>query len=174
MTSYSDRNSRTDKNLPVWDVVPVEQMAGEDEEDTALLRLMLNDARNYILAFAWCDSILESYFAAGVGKILAIFLFKISTTNPEVPPWEWVVVGDIPSAYLPLEDCPSSKAVFHTYLEGMGRWVALAREGREAGPADGIPPVNVPATFEWAEDLDGRLRLLKKLLQPHFEDGTEK
>src|SRR5467141_2544716 len=142
---------------------------GDDDEDTALLQQMLEEARNYILSFSWCESILGSYFAGGVGKVFAIFLFNISPARPDVDKWMWIVVGDIPPAYIPLEDCRTSREVFDTYIDGMKRWVQLAREGREAAPEDGVPHVNVPATREWAESLDGRLRSLAKLVQPLFQ-----
>ena len=92
--------SYTDNLAPVPDVVPVEQMSGDDDEDTALLRGMLEEAKNYIQSFSWCDSIISSYFAGGVGKVFAIFLFKINSSHRDVDPWEWVFVGDIPPAYL--------------------------------------------------------------------------
>jgi hypothetical protein len=104
-----------------------------------------------------------------VGKIFAIFLFKISSRRSDVDLWEWIFVGDVPPAYLPLEDAGSRMQAFEAYLEGMKRWVALAREGREPEPEDCCPPVNVPATPEWAEALDGRLRTLTELVRPYFE-----
>lgn len=55
-------------------------MKGDDDEDTALLRGMLEQAKNYIESFSWCDSIISSYFAGGVGKVFAIFLFKINSS----------------------------------------------------------------------------------------------
>jgi hypothetical protein len=160
--------SHTDDAAPVPDVVPVEQMSGDDEEDTALLRGMLEQAKNYVQSFSWCDSIISSYFAGGVGKVFAIFLFKINSSNRDVDPWEWVFVGDIPPAYLPLEDAPSKMAAFETYLDGMGRWVTVAREGREPQPEDCCPSVNVPATPECAETLDSRLRMLSEVIKPLF------
>jgi len=144
-------------------------MAGDDDEDTTLLRQMLDEAKKYLLSFVWCESILSSYFAGGVGKIFAIFLFKISPARPDVDQWMWIVVGDIPPAYLPLEDCKSSREVFQTYIDGMKRWVVLARQGREVLPEDCVPPVNVPATPEWAEKLDSRLRSLAELVKPFFD-----
>jgi hypothetical protein len=169
MQTNPGNDSGSNEVVPVHNVVPVERMKGEDDEDTALLGEMLEAARNYIQSFSWCDAIVRSYFAGGVGEIFAIFLFKISSAYPDVDPWEWIIVGDIPPAYLPLADCNTSREVFETYIEGMKRWVALAREGREAAPQDSVPPVNVPATPEWAEELDGRLRLLTELVKPFFE-----
>lgn len=57
-------------------------------------------------------------------------VFNIHPAQPGVSSWIWVVVGDIPSAYLPLEDCNSPTEVFKTYMRGMSQWVDLARQGR--------------------------------------------
>jgi hypothetical protein len=162
-------NSGTDEIIPVHDVVPVERMKGEDDEDTVFLREMLEQATNYIRSFSWCDSITDSYFAGGVGEIFAIFLFKITSRNADVDSWQWVFVGDAPSAYLPLKDAPSKMQAFETYIEGMKRWVGVAREGREPAPEDNCPPVGVPATRLWAEALDGRLRMLNESIKPYFQ-----
>ena len=64
------------QDAPVPNVVRAERIAGDDDEDTALLQQMLEAAKNYILSFYWCQSILGSYFAGGVGKIVAIFLLR--------------------------------------------------------------------------------------------------
>ena len=64
-------------------IVPAEELTGEDEEETALLRQMLEEAKRYALSFSWCDSIISSYFGGGVGKIMAVFLFNISTRRAE-------------------------------------------------------------------------------------------
>jgi hypothetical protein len=85
-------NSGTGKIVPVHDVVPIERMSGEDDEDTVFLRAMFEEATNYIRSFSWCDSITGSYFAGGVGKIFAIFLFQITSPNPHVDSWEWIFV----------------------------------------------------------------------------------
>jgi hypothetical protein len=165
----SEQDPEPNEVLPVANVVRAELLEGEDDEDTALLREMFLGAKNYILSFSWCESILDSYFAAGVGKIFAIFLFNISPARPDVDKWMWIVVGDVPPAYIPLQDCGTSREVFDSYIDGMKRWVEFAREGRTATPEDCVPPVNVPPTRQRAESLDARLRLLTRLIQPFFE-----
>ena len=79
-------------------------------------------------------------------------------------------MGDIPPAYLPISDCQSPTEVFRTYINGMSRWVKLARLGQTGTPEQGIPPVNVPATPEWAEKLERRLDGLILAVRPFFED----
>jgi hypothetical protein len=169
MASPLEQDSGAGEVVPAPDVIPVERMAGDGEEDTALLQAMLQEAKNYISSFSWCESIRNSYFAGGVGKIFAIFLFNISSLRTDVDKWMWIVVGDVPPAYFPWEDCHSSGDVFDAYIAGMKKWVQLAREGREANAEDCVPPVNVPATPEWAESLDTRLRSLTELVQPLFK-----
>ncbi len=140
MRSHSGQDSGTNEGVPVPGLIPAERMVGDDDEDTALLREMLKEAKNYALSFSWCKSIVSSYFAGGVGKIFAIFLFNISPARPDVDQWMWIVVGDVPPAYLPLEDCNSGVEVFDTYIAGMKRWVKFAREGTKPAPADCVPP----------------------------------
>src|SRR5712691_9053557 len=88
-------------------LAPIKNIVGDDEQDTILLRKMSEYAKEYISSFSWCEGILNSYFGGGVGGIFAIFFFRIRPGGPEVDPWIWVVVGDIPSAYLPGADCRS-------------------------------------------------------------------
>lgn len=167
MPPYPDAQDASE--APVPDVVSTEQMTGDDEEDTEYLRQMLEQAKNYLQSFSWCDGIVSGYFAGGVGKIFAIFLFRIKTGRPDVDPWEWIFVGDLPPAYCPLEDAASKLTAFDTYIEGMKRWVEVARRGQEPKPEDCCPPVSVPATPEWAEELDKRLQFLGAMKRPNFE-----
>src|SRR5438876_1314670 len=109
-------------------LTPGANLVGDDEQDTALLRRMLNEAEDYISSFSWCNDVLDSFFGGGVGGIFAIFLFHIRPTRRGIDPWIWIVVGDIPPAYLPLADCDSPAEVFRTYLQGMTKWVQRARK----------------------------------------------
>ena len=151
------------------DFILANDLIGDDDVDTQLLRKMSGDAQRYIASFSWCASIRESYFAGGVGGIFAVFFFHIHPGRPAVHPWIWIVVGDIPPAYLPVSDCKSPAEVFETYIRGMTKWVELARAGKTGSPEDGVPPVSVPATPEWAEKLDKRLSGLIKAVKLFFD-----
>jgi len=155
------------------ELTPSENIEGDDEEDTALLQKMWEEAWRYISSFAWCKSAIASYFGGGVGGIFAVFFFRIQPGRTGVDPWIWVMVGDVPSAYLPVTDCKSPGEAFRTYIRGMKKWVELARQGKEGTPEQGVPPVNVPATPEWAEQLDKRLQMLEFVISPFFEGGAD-
>jgi hypothetical protein len=154
-----------------FELVSSESLVGDDEQDTALLRGMSRDARDYLSSFSWCGSVLDSYFGGGVGGIFAVFFFHIRPNSSEVDPWIWIVVGDIPPAYLPLTDCNSPAEVFRVYIECMSRWVEFARRGQpDAVDSPDVPPVNVPPTPEWAEELGRRLQSLARSVKPLFEE----
>lgn len=56
-------------------LIPVEEMTGEDAEETAQLRLTLGEARSYLTNFPWCRSIEREFFGLGVGGVVSVFLF---------------------------------------------------------------------------------------------------
>jgi hypothetical protein len=154
-------------------LVRSESLIGGDEQDTGLLRKMFEHAKEYISSFSWCKEILDSYFGGGVGGIFAIYFFHIRTSRPDVDPWIWIVVGDIPPSYLPLSDCQSPSEVFRTYFHGMSRWVEFARKGQPAAasPPD-VPPVDLPPTPEWAEKINRKLYGLTLAVKPFFEEES--
>jgi hypothetical protein len=154
------------------DLVPVGSIVGDDEQDTVLLRKMADDAERYISSFSWCGPVLKSYFGGGVGGIFAVFFFHIRPSRSDVEPWIWIIVGDIPPAYLPLTDCKSPAEVFRTYFRGLSNWVEFARKGRTGTTEQGVPPVNVPATPEWAEKISQKLHGLTLAVKPFFEDES--
>jgi hypothetical protein len=155
------------------DLVPSQKIVGDDEMDTALLRKMAADAEVFIRSFPWCTSVLESYFGGGIGGIFAIFFFHIRPSRPDVDPWIWIMIGDVPPAYLPLTDSESPAAAFRTYMRGMSKWVELARKGQVGTPSEGVPPVNVPSTPEWAERVNQKLYGLTLTVQHLFEDESD-
>jgi hypothetical protein len=155
------------------ELVLTQDLEGDDEQDSFLLRKMSEEAKHYISSFSWCSEIRNSYFGGGVGGIFAVFLFYIRPGRPNVESWIWIVVGDIPPAYLPVSDCKSPGEVFKNYIRGMTRWVELARLGRTGTPEDGVPPVNVPATPEWAEKLGQRLVGLTLSVKAVFEGESD-
>ena len=139
-------------------------MVGDSDEDTIQLRQLATRAANYLRSFPWCTTILESYFGGGIGKIFAVFCYHIVPARADVDEWLWVMVGDIPSAYTQvIDECRTPFEAFETYDWGMSRWIELARQGRTSPD---VPPVNVPATPEWAEELDGRLQMLRRVIKP--------
>jgi hypothetical protein len=52
-----------------------------------------------------------------------------------------------------------------SYIYEMSKWVTLAKRGRKS---EQVIPVNAPATPEYAEMLEGRLKILREVAVPAF------
>ena len=85
-----------------------------------------------------------------------------------VDEWLWVVVGDVPSAYLVIDDCKTPSQALDGYIWEMSKWVELAKQGHIS---DEVIPVNAPATPEYAEMLEGRLKVLRETIVPAFQSS---
>jgi hypothetical protein len=157
--------SRVAEGFPVRGVVPIEQMSGEDKEESRRLQEMAIEARDFLTNFQWCNAIREEYFGGGCGKIIAVFFFRIEPSLPDVDEWLWVVVGDLPPAYLVTDDCQTPSQALESYIYEMSKWVKLAKRWRKS---EQVIPVSAPATPEYAEMLEGRLKILRKVAIPAF------
>src|SRR5437763_5201194 len=103
-------------------LAPVTKIRGDDRQDTELLKEMLSEAEGYLSGFDWCESIAESYLGIGIGGVVAVFLFRIVPRRNAIDEWLWVVVGDLPPAYLVTDDNPTPRAALEAYVEEMNAW----------------------------------------------------
>ncbi|ESY90803.1 MULTISPECIES: hypothetical protein [unclassified Mesorhizobium] len=140
--------------------------AGDPDADDNLDAAHL-EARQYLMSFGWGKNIKAEYFGYGVEGIVYIFLFEIASGKPDVPQWVWVIVGDVPPAYMPGDDIGTPFEALDGYIGAMEDWVEAARQGKSV--ADLIP-VNVPATPANAEMLGSRLKFLDERVLPLLEE----
>jgi hypothetical protein len=145
-------------NIDFNKVVPAGDLRGEDEKDTSMLRGMLSEARQFLISFHWCRSVKQAYFGFGIGGVVAVFLFGIEPAQAGVDEWLWVIVGDVPPAYLVTDDCPTPKAALDEYVIEMSRWVAAAKKNQSTKD---LIPVTAPATPENVKALSGRLEFIR-------------
>jgi hypothetical protein len=97
------------------------------------------------------------YLAHGVGGLIALFLVefprKINGTDDRL----WVVVGDLPSAYLVVEPDDSAADALERYCGLMEEWIVAVRDG---GDLSKVYPVTAEPTPENAELLERRVAFL--------------
>ncbi len=127
------------------------------DESSGRLADCLRGAREFLLFYDWCREIREEYLGLYVDGIIGVFLFQISPSRVDVDEWVWVIVGDLPPAYLTCEDCPNPATALDGYIGAMSEWVEAASTGRSVAE---LIPVNVPATPVNAEKLRRRLEFL--------------
>jgi hypothetical protein len=136
---------------------------GDDEEDTLLLRSMLDKAREYVRSFAWCPAIAAEYLGQGIGGVVAVFLFEFVEPVGGTDEQLWVVAGDLPSAYLVTDEAPDAAAALEAYCGLMEEWAETVLSG---GPLAGVYPVRAKPTPEHAEMLLSRTSFIRKKILP--------
>jgi hypothetical protein len=144
-------------------VVPLSQMRGDSDTDTVLLNTMAEKAKTFVQAFDWCKSIEGSYFGCGVGSVVGVFFFRIVPATEGVDECLWVVIGDIPPAYLVTDESRTPGAALRTYIGEMKAWVVAVEKGR---PVEELIPVDAPATLTTALALRKRLDFLEIEILP--------
>lgn len=137
----------------------IEQISGDSKKDTLLLKEMAGEAREFLLSFKWCRSIRHSWFGWGVGGVCAVFFFEIDPSSKNVDQWLWVIVGDLPPAYLVVDASPTPLAALANYVDLMQEWADAVKDKR---PVNDCIPVNAPATREYADLLQRRLDFIRK------------
>jgi hypothetical protein len=128
------------------------------------------EARDYLKFYDWVSAIEDEYLGFAAEGIIYIFLFKIGSERPDVDPWLWVIVGDIPPAYITCEVAKVPFEALDGYLGAMQEWVEAARSGKSAAK---MIPVNVPANPENAEMLNRRLKFLDRKIMPMLKSEGE-
>lgn len=131
---------------------------------------MYREAKEFLEFYDWCLNIKESFVGILYPGIVAVFLFKIVPNRADVDNWIWVVVGDLPSAYLTTDECPNPATALDGYIGAMLDWVDAAQKGKSVAK---LIPVNVPATKENAYLLKKRLDFLDERILPQYKDDLE-
>jgi hypothetical protein len=151
-------------------VVPASQVKGENDLETNGLKGMLKDATDYIGSFRWCVGIEESFLGIGIAGVIGVFLFRIRPAQEQVDDWVWVIVGDVPYAYITTENAPNPATALDAYIGAMEEWVNAAKAGRSVV---GLIPVNVEPSLEHARILEGRLQFLDREILSLYTDDLQ-
>jgi hypothetical protein len=139
-----------------------ENIVGEDEDETAALKSMAEQARKYISSFGWCPPIASVYLAYGVGGVIAVYLVKLTNNIAKGHDNElWVVVGDLPSVYLVTEQLKCTNAVLHAYCDLMDDWISKVRHG---GDLTDAYPIAIEPSLVNANRLASRIRFVRNEL----------
>jgi hypothetical protein len=152
-----------DCRINISKMTPVDSIEGESVADTNLLRGMATEARDFISSQEWCEQIDHQYLAYGVGGVVAVFLFQITARFEDVDECLWGIVGDLPPAYIVVEDNPTAADALDAYCSEMEAWVEAAEKGESV---EDLIPVNVPASSDYASQLKGRLQFLRTEILP--------
>ena len=117
------------------------------------------EAVDYLSSQKWCHKIIDGWFAVGWGYIMTAFFFRFDPIGEGVPDNVWIIVGDLPSAYIDAIDNTNGVMAVEAYVIEMQKWVDSVKLGTSI---DNLIPVNVPPTKEFANMLEERLQILRE------------
>jgi len=133
-------------------------LPSSDSTDVATLAAA---AEHFLAEQRWCGSVLRVTPVFAIAGVLGVFRCSLIPSDPAADVMVWVVVGDLPPAYLVHEPGDSWQDALRGYVEEMGQWVAAARTGSSV---EDFIPVNVPPTPEYADLLASRLTFIQTRL----------
>jgi hypothetical protein len=125
----------------------------------AELQELAREAHGFLSAHTWCAGIRSQHLAWGIAGVVAVFFFQIAPRAAGVDEELWVVVGDIPPAYIVTPKHEGWQSALRGYVDEMRRWVRAARARRSVKK---LIPVNVPPTLEHASMLGSRLAFITR------------
>lgn len=143
--------------LPIIDIVDVE------------LNRLASEATTFLQGHQWCKRVISGWNDRAWNDHVAVFYFKIEPTPVSRADSDvWVIVGDIPPAYIRTKGCENGIQALRAYVEDMKDWVEHVRLGL---PTENDVPVNVPAETRYAHMLDSRLQFIERELLSEDMDG---
>jgi hypothetical protein len=140
----------------LMNVCPVESYEGEDCQS------FVTEAHDYIAGFDWAK---PGRFWVGecIPGVIGIFLVELDSSSVDIDPFTWVIVGDLPPAYISPAYAGSPREALDGYIAEMMAWVEAVEKNETV---DDLIPVNSPPTHENAASLKGRLEFLRREVLP--------
>lgn len=154
------------------DLIKIEDLPNSGVEDAAGLVKLGQEAENFLMWHQWCGAVRQGYLDYDWYGILALFYFEIEPASPNADNNLWVIVGDVPPAYLDLESCPTATAAIEGYVYELQRWVDAVNAEELV---DELMPVyerislkRVAPTPEFARMLESRLDFVRLEIISHM------
>jgi len=149
------------------DMIPISELGLSTLENIREVITLSEEAQRYLNAMPWCRTIIDGWLSKAWGYILGVFYFHFTPSSPGLPDIVWIIVGDIPPAYLSVDYGSSAEEVVAGYVSEMQEWID--RVMNDLPIDETVIPVNVPAEKCWAEKLQTRLNLIRI----HILDTTQ-
>jgi hypothetical protein len=149
---------------------PIAQMKGEDAKETGLLRQMYEDANRWLAEQPWATPVKKSYYALGVGNVVALFVFELKKRAGTDERCLWVVTGDLPPAAFPTQELPDAAEALEWYCGLMEDWTRAVLDKKDLSE---VYPVEAKPTRENARQLASRVKSLRKEIIPEFRKALD-
>jgi hypothetical protein len=155
----------------------ISDLASADLVDSDWVIKTADEARRFLESFSWCRCIVSGSLDRYQPGIFALFLFEIEPAAEAADSSVWIMVGDVPPAYLDTLTNANGACAVQSYMGAMRDWVDAASAGESV--EDLIPVYHrnstkpIAPTSEYANMLRGRLDFLEREVLPLYADELE-
>lgn len=141
-------------------MILVQDVIKSKEEDVEFIALA-EEANSFLKSHKWCESIKKQWLVAEWENLLIVFFFEIIPDSTDTDDRVWVIVGDLPPAYIDIQSATNETEAIQVYTEIMDDWVQCVKNRQST---EDCYPINVPPENKYAEMLDTRLQLIRKYI----------
>jgi hypothetical protein len=137
------------------------------------VRALAERASAYVDRFRWCDEVTGCALGFAIAGVLGVFRVELRPAGAGVDPAVWVVVGDVPPAYLAYEAGDTWQDALRMYVDEMQAWADAVRAGESTEdliPVDAAP--TAPTALN-ADMLASRLAFVRERLLDAPADSFE-
>jgi hypothetical protein len=151
-------------------MIEITNLKSSNIEDCEEVISLSQEAKRFLESQSWCKSVVKGMFDRGWNYIVGVFLFFIEPAHEGIPDCIWVIVGDLPPAYIDANDNPNGACAIDAYVLEMEKWVEGVMRGHSV---EDLIPVNVQPRIENAEMLRQRLDIIKSTILVHLNDEIQ-
>jgi hypothetical protein len=120
----------------------------------------------FLGGFSWARRTGNAWVGLCIPAVLGLFLVELDPPSDDIDRSTWVIVGDLPPAYISPEFASSPREALEAYIAEMSAWVEAVEKGE---PVDDLIPVNGAATPANAAALKSRLSFIENKILPDCE-----
>jgi hypothetical protein len=135
-------------------------------EQEEVLKLSV-EATEYLNSFKWCTTIKKGYLSKEWGYRLCVFYFEIETIAQTINS-VWVIVGDMPPAYIDTKHAASPSQALDRYVILMEDWISHVKTGQSVVECY---PVHVEPVEKYADMLIQRTEKIKNFFIPELSNS---
>jgi hypothetical protein len=127
-------------------------------------------AERFLARQSWCAQVQNVTRVFAIAGVLGVFRCTLLPSNPKADIMVWVIVGDLPPAYIVHEPGDSWQDALIGYVDEMDEWVRAVQNGTSL---DDVIPVNGAPTLDNAAMLASRLDFIRTRLLDVDPDSLE-
>lgn len=120
----------------------------------------------FLGGFSWATRTGNVWVGDSIPGVLGLFLVELDPPSEEIDRYIWVVVGDVPPAYISSEFANSPREALEGYIAEMEAWIEAVEKGE---PVDDLIPVNGAPTQANAAALRSRLSFIQSKILPDLD-----